>query len=654
MDAALIDDAFTHLLAGDEAAARAAFAAAQRSDDAATAWLGAAGTLVAVAGHFADFRGLDVALAGFAAGCEAAPALAIAHERALDRARIDAAWLAWPSLDHDIAHDEPRVAAARSRLFDALRNGAVPVPDEQVLLAKLLVDYDGMFNDQQVVERTLAMMQDAVRRASPVWQGYWWLLVAGNAEYWGRQAAADEATQQAQALAERHDLKALRFELQCAAMQAALRNDDLARADRAFVQIEQLRPHVAPGRVPHGLRAQASLLIRRGEYRAALERITLLLAICEDCAVPERDRGAYHVQRANALIGAGRHAEALAVLEALRPQQKAGQAEMLDTVIAVARAAQALDTGDPQLRPICADALRRCAVATYSRFLMPLPALAARIAEIGLDDGVEVEFLQATIRDRRLVPPDPQRAHWPWRLHLRALGELQVQRDGVVLATAGAKAQKKPLELLAMLVAAGGAPVDGSTLIDALWPSLEANAPKASLEMAVSRLRKLLDLPDAVLVDGGAVRLHPALVWTDVAAFEAAAGQAAEGDEAAAGRALALYRGCLLGSEKTLNATLQAARERLALRLAQTLADQGTRLESRGDWAAATRLYERGLLLDPAAETLYRALMRAQLAQGEQAEALRTYRRCATLLHSLLGAAPSAQTRALAQQAGAV
>ena len=49
MHAALIDDAFTRLLAGDDAGARAAFAAAQRSDDAATAWLGAAGTLVAVA-----------------------------------------------------------------------------------------------------------------------------------------------------------------------------------------------------------------------------------------------------------------------------------------------------------------------------------------------------------------------------------------------------------------------------------------------------------------------------------------------------------------------------------------------------------------------------------------------------------------------------
>lgn len=648
MHAALIDDAFTRLLAGDDAAARAAFAAALHSGDATTAWLGAAGTLVAVAGHFADFRGLDAALAGFAAGSLAAPALA----RPLDRARVDAAWLAWPSLDHGIAHDDARVLAARSRLFEALRDAAVPAPDEQVLLAKLLVDYDGMFSDQQAVERTLAMMQQAMRRASPAWQGYWWLLIAGNAEYWGRPAAADEATQQAQALAERHDLKALRFELQCSAMQAALRNDDLVRADRVFVQLEQLRPHVAPGRVPHGLRAQASLLIRRGEYRAALERIALLLVICEDCAVPERDRGAYHVQRANALIGAGRHAEALAVLEALRPQQKAGQAQMLDTLIAVARAAQALDQGEAGTRQLCADALRRCAAATYSRFLMPLPALAARIAEIGLDDGVEVEFVQAAVRDRRLVPPDPQREHWPWRLHVHALGELRVQRDGVLLATAGAKAQKKPLELLAMLVAAGGAPVDSAALIDALWPSLEANAPKASLEMAVSRLRKLLDLPDAVLVDGGAVRLHPALVWTDVAAFEAAAA-AAHADEAAAERALALYRGHLLGSEKILHVPLQAARERLALRLARAVADQGARLESRGDWMAATRLYERGLLLDPAAETLYRALMRVQLAQGEQAEALRTYRRCTTLLHSLLGATPSAQTRALAQQAGA-
>ena len=47
--------------------------------------------------------------------------------------------------------------------------------------------------------------------------------------------------------------------------------------------------------------------------------------------------------------------------------------------------------------------------------------------------------------------------------------------------------------------------------------------------------------------------------------------------------------------------------------------------------------------------------MRAHLALGEQAEALRVYRRCRDLLASVLGTTPNAATQALyaqAQQAG--
>ena len=87
--------------------------------------------------------------------------------------------------------------------------------------------------------------------------------------------------------------------------------------------------------------------------------------------------------------------------------------------------------------------------------------------------------------------------------------------------------------------------------MDELWPSLEAEAPRASLDMALSRLRKLLELPDAVRWVDGQLLLEAPWVWTDVAAFEARC-EAAEAVGAQAGtaltEALALYTAPLLGN----------------------------------------------------------------------------------------------------------
>ena len=240
------------------------------------------------------------------------------------------------------------------------------------------------------------------------------------------------------------------------------------------------------------------------------------------------------------------------------------------------------------------------------------------------------------------------------------LGELTILRDDQPLRSAG-KAQRKPLELLALLAAHGGRPVDADFIIDALWPSLEADAPKASLEMAVSRLRKLLDLPEAVSVVDGAVSLDPSLVWCDATAFEALAellqsGLAERQPEAqlarTAERAFALYRDRLLGSEE-LAGPMRLARERLALCFYRAVTSWGGALEAGGQWSDAIVLYERALTREVLAEPIYRALMRAQLARGERAEALRTFRRCRELLASVLGTTPAAETLALFHEASA-
>ncbi|MFN0184449.1 MAG: BTAD domain-containing putative transcriptional regulator, partial [Aquabacterium sp.] len=405
-----------------------------------------------------------------------------------------------------------------------------------------------------------------------------------------------------------------------------------------------LRPLVRPDRLPQGLRAQALLQARRGEHAAALERVQLLLGLCDQVAVPRRDQGAYEVLRAYCLAGLERWPDALAVLEAQRADQQGTQGELLEAIIGTVQALRALHQGSAQAADLCARVMVRCAELHFNRFLLPLPEAAARLIEVGLDQGVVPEFLAAAVHDRRLQPADPTREDWPWRLKVEVLGPLRLWRDGVALSGAGAaKAQRKPLELLRLLAAHGGGPMPQEAVIDELWPSLEADAPKASFEMAVSRLRKLLGLPDLVRVADGQVMLDAGRCWIDAVAFERLCQR---GDAASLHRALAIYRAPLLAGQ-ALGGRMRTARERLALRHEQAVRERTQALLAGGDAEPAVALLRSALVHDPLAETLHRGLIEALALQGERAEALACYRRLCDVLRSSLGIGPSAPTERL-------
>jgi DNA-binding SARP family transcriptional activator len=650
-------------LPADEAAARAGFAQAldeaERTGDAAGCARAAAGTLVAVALEFADFRGLARALPAFLrhdAGPEADRGSDGVSDGPADGITLDLARLTLPLLDGAQPFSAATEAAA-ARVHRALRDdGAWQDPDARMLALKLLLDYRGQQLELGPIEQLIALGHDLAARpgVSPAWQGRWWLLVLQNREWFGDAAGTAQALQLAQQLAQRHMLPRLRFELACVEMSAALKAADLAQADRLFRELDALRPAIRPGRLPHGLRAQALYLAMRGEVAAALQRLDLLLALCADAEVPARDVGPYQVLRADCLLALGRPDEGLALLQREADGQQGAQRALFDARIAVHRAAAAL--GDPGAAAdaadaadsLCRAALQACAALRYSRFLRPLPPLAARLVERGLRLGVAPDFLRDVVHERRLPAPDPAREDWPWRLRVRALGPLQVWRDGLPLAAAGsAKAQRKPLDLLRLLAAHGGGPLAVSLVVDELWPSLDLEAPRASFEMAVSRLRRLLGLPEAVRVADDAVSLDPGLVWIDAAAFELLAAR-----EGGAEAALALYRAPLLGLEP-LHGLLHTARGRLAMAHEAAVQAAYERLMAAGATDAALRTVRQALVHDPLSEPLHRALMRAHLHRGERAEVLRAYRRLRALLVEQLGLEPTAQTTALARQAEA-
>ncbi|MGM9486475.1 BTAD domain-containing putative transcriptional regulator [Ideonella sp. YS5] len=663
------------LVPDDEPRARAALEAlwdeAERQGNAAAAWEVAAAALVVINFHYFDFRGAARWRARFVAGLESVGEDGLAQRaRGGEPAALHgcAGILAHAMQDHAALERDDgsaRVAQAAEALTEGLRKASRLDPITRYLIAKCLLDHHGQQMDTLAAARVIAMQQDRLRdgAASPGLQANWWLTVMHHHEYYGDPQAALQARSRLQALLDAHRLAGVRHVLLTLDMSVVLKAGQLTRAERIHRELEALMPDLPASALPWCLRAQAQYLSQRGELAAALARVDRLLAVCSDIEVPERDQGAYHVLRANVLTALGRFDEALAELKGQRPFQLGAQGETLEVVIGFAEAAARLDSQPEDALEWLARAMAGAVRLQFNRFYFTLPALAGRLCQAALDAGLEPEFVRATIRDRLLPPPDPTRPDWPWRLRVQVLGPLALWRDELPLRWAG-KAQRKPLELLALLAAHGGGPLDSQAVIDTLWPSLEADAPKASLEMAVSRLRKLLELPEAVLVSDGTVALDPALVWCDACAFETSAEElqralhrhdadASHAELAArAERLFALYRDRLLGSE-TVTGRMSAARERLASSYYRAVIAWGARLEAGGDWAAAITLYERALTREVLAEPIYRALMRGYLARGERAEALRTFRRCRELLATVLGTTPAAETLALFREASA-
>ncbi len=283
------------------------------------------------------------------------------------------------------------------------------------------------------------------------------------------------------------------------------------------------------------------------------------------------------------------------------------------------------------------------------------PDLAARLANYALEHGIEADFVRTLIEHNALAAPPDAGPAWPFRLRIRALSGFELIRDGQPMRFTG-KAQQRPLEMLKLLVALGGNDVDTQQLMAALWPDADGAAAKTSFDTTLFRLRKLLDVDNALVLAGGKLSLARALAWTDVWALEAAFDAAERVSESDAGpsqaritrRLLDAYPGPLLGAEEI--PWIAKPRDALRARFVRSVMRLGEQLEHRGDWVTAIDVYRRGLEADNLAESLYRGLMRALAARGDQAEALSAFRRCRELLSIVLGVKPSAETERLHRQ----
>jgi YVTN family beta-propeller protein len=243
-------------------------------------------------------------------------------------------------------------------------------------------------------------------------------------------------------------------------------------------------------------------------------------------------------------------------------------------------------------------------------------------------------------------------------LKISLVGRVSMSADGVLVDEDRLPGRQGRL-VFAYLVSEQGRAVPRDELADVIWGEAPPARWEKALGVIASKLRVLLsecgvDGAKALTSAFGCYRLElPEESWVDlVAAVRAAdaaetaraAGRAVEAKAEARQAASIAGLSLLPGEDGTW---VEAKRRELAdvhLRALECLAE--VCLES-GESSEAARWARELIELEPFRESGHRRLMRAHVAAGNSAEALRAYERCRRLLADELGAYPSPETESI-------
>ena len=187
----------------------------------------------------------------------------------------------------------------------------------------------------------------------------------------------------------------------------------------------------------------------------------------------------------------------------------------------------------------------------------------------------------------------------------------------------GAATRRRPLALLALIAAAGPRGMTRERLIGLLWSDRDEAQARHVLAQSLYALRKDLGAEE-LLLNGGALRLNPAVVTSDVQEFTAAL------DAGDRERAIALYHGPFLDGFYLSEAPeferwVEEERARLHARYRAALQGAATQLQS-------VELWCRLVTDDPLASRPLVQLVRSLIAAGDRVEAQRRLRAHRALL----------------------
>ncbi len=458
------------------------------------------------------------------------------------------------------------------------------------------------------------------------------------------------------------------FDAEAEAHVAALRGDDDAAIAAAKRALEAAASAPVPWR-PLATAEMASVLAGVGEADAAREAIRATIAALDELFPGERgrfhrawllaslacieqrcgDTTAAAARLREAWDEAGEEAGRMvrAHWPALGPVMQealAGNALSVDAVLPAMR--DALPGGEALISLIDhphADVRRD---ALLSALAADHPAVLDRLAALAKDRDPGVAAAAVATRERLRAEAPP--------LRFETLGGFKVLRAGWELDE---ESWKRPIaaRVVRFLLLQDSAPVPEDALFEAFWADKPADTARQNLAAAISRARKVLDLPGA---ERSVIELSERTYRIelrerdslDSAQFEAAAeaALAQRGDD----RRASLERAAQLWTGEPLPADRYAVwsfawRERLVEAHSQVLAALIDIYVEAGDAHRAIRA-ARGLLeIDPLNEETHRQLMLTYARSGRTSHALRQFLECRRALVVELGIEPSEETARL-------
>jgi ATP/maltotriose-dependent transcriptional regulator MalT/DNA-binding SARP family transcriptional activator len=233
-----------------------------------------------------------------------------------------------------------------------------------------------------------------------------------------------------------------------------------------------------------------------------------------------------------------------------------------------------------------------------------------------LAEKIEQEYVRLLIRTRKIAPPAHSACleNWPWKIKMFTLGRFSLLVDDRPVRFSK-KAQSRPMNLLHVLIALGGRNISQEKLADILWPDALGDAAISSLSTTMQRLRKILTIPEAIIVQQSTITLNPRLCWVDIWAFErfisaaeTTATKQIDKKFLFLQKAFALYHGLFL-QEQGNEYWLQQIRERLQQNFSRISLQIADYLMQKQDYIHAADFLEKAITIDPANENLYQQLM---------------------------------------------
>jgi len=535
-------------------------------------------------------------------------------------------------------------------------------PDQPVEAARFLIDHARIFT---TAEAALAMVVETRAHAeSPtanaLQRGRWWLSAALAADEHAQPETAQEYRARARALVEATPSRRLAFELGMSEVDAAIRVNDHAAAAARLAELETLAIAAPPALKAEHARLSARVLLLQGRAREGLHWAQAALQHAEHAGFTAGKARTYQLEAINAFVANDRLDEAKAqnalLLQGLAGRQRGVALAMEAALDYVAAEGDGVDA----LRLAFAHAAESGSIFLFSR----APKAIARLCERALAHDIEADFVRRVIAVQHLLPPENAGPTWPWPVRIRTLGGFELEIRGERYAPSH-KTQDKPLELLKLLLTAqvlGRDSVDKIWAAERLWPDADTQNGRKSLDMAISRVRRLLADDAALQTPEGRLALSQRHVWTDVAPLLRLLRRVgAQRDRTVAGKTppaaavmaeiaavLELYRGPYLPDEDP-PPWLLAGREAVTAAVRTALVTAESVLKGHDD-ERLKQAMERAFAVDSTSEDLARALMRVHLRHGRHGEALIVYRRVRDMLSIVLSVTPSAETERLKEQ----